>query len=178
MAKDPRGVLRGKCTACACVQYILPPEPGAAKCSQCSHAPAKHVNMAASHSQPALSYAGAVNHQTPYQHHIHSSPASAAAASSSAYGGHSGVSGYSPHAYGGYHSQVPPSLHLPQCSAEGCYNKVHYDRELGPFDYCSPECRDRHLLPKERQELDRDIKTFSMKIADLSPLDPVQGTSK
>ena len=42
---------------------------------------------------------------------------------------------------------------------------VHYDHELGPFDYCSPECRDRHLLPKEREKLKKDIDNYSRKMA-------------
>ena len=46
---------------------------------------------------------------------------------------------------------------LNDCSADGCTRKVHYDQELGPFDYCSPECRDRHLLPKEKDRLKEDI---------------------
>ena len=70
---------------------------------------------------------------------------------------------------------VPPlTLDLPRCSAPGCHNKVHYDSELGPFDYCSPECRDRHLLPIERRKLEEDIKNLSKKMADLPPLDPVK----
>ena len=46
---------------------------------------------------------------------------------------------------------------LNDCSADGCTRNVHYDQELGPFDYCSPECRDRHLLPKENDRLKEDI---------------------
>lgn len=60
---------------------------------------------------------------------------------------------------------------LKACPAEGCHNKVHYDPELGPFDYCSPACRDRHLLPQERERLKKDIKEYSRKIADLPPLE-------
>lgn len=36
---------------------------------------------------------------------------------------------------------------------------MHYDQELGPFDYCSPECRNRDLLPRERERLRKDIET-------------------
>ena len=46
---------------------------------------------------------------------------------------------------------------LKDCTADGCSRKVHYDQELGPFDYCSPECRDRHLLPQEQDKLKDDI---------------------
>ena len=46
---------------------------------------------------------------------------------------------------------------LKKCAAEYCSRDVHYDHELGPFDYCSPECRDRHLLPLEQERLKRDI---------------------
>ena len=158
MTTDPRGVLRGKCTACECVQYIL--QPGAVKCSQCGHPPGKHVNVTASLSQPAPSYAGAVGRQVGHTHSHHSSSVSAASTFSSAYGG-------------GY---VAPPLtpDLPRCPALDCHNKVHYDSELGPFDYCSPECRDRHLLPIERRKLEEDIKNLSKMMADLPPLDPVK----
>lgn len=37
--------------------------------------------------------------------------------------------------------------HLPMC--KGCKKKaVYYDQVLGPFKYCSPECRDEDVLPK------------------------------
>ena len=62
-----------------------------------------------------------------------------------------------------YHVNSAPILK--QCGADGCANKVHYDAELGPFDYCSPGCRDRHLLPLERAQLKRDIEENSRKIA-------------
>ena len=91
-------------------------------------------------------------------------------------------SGASPHglAYGGQSQResqpsavemqyYAPSLKV--CPADGCTNKVHYDYELGPFDYCSPACRDRHLLPRERERLKKDIEEYSRKIADLPPLD-------
>ena len=54
---------------------------------------------------------------------------------------------------------------LKDCAADSCSKKVHYDYELGPFDYCSPECRDRHLLPLEREKLKKDIEDYSMKMA-------------
>jgi hypothetical protein len=58
---------------------------------------------------------------------------------------------------------------LKDCAAGGCSKKVHYDHELGPFDYCSPECRDRHLLPSEHGKLKKDIEDYSMKMATYYP---------
>jgi hypothetical protein len=58
---------------------------------------------------------------------------------------------------------------LKDCAAGGCSKKVHYDHELGPFDYCSPECRDRHLLPSEREKLKKDVEDYSMKMATYYP---------
>lgn len=37
--------------------------------------------------------------------------------------------------------------HVSMC--KGCKkNAVYYDQVLGPFKYCSPECRDQDVLPK------------------------------
>jgi hypothetical protein len=54
---------------------------------------------------------------------------------------------------------------LNNCSAIGCTRKVHYDPELGPFDYCSPECRDRDLLPRERERLRKEIEANKASMA-------------
>ena len=64
-----------------------------------------------------------------------------------------------------YFNPVPPSVpYLKECAATGCSNKVHYDQELGPFDYCTPQCRDIHLLPIERARLKQDIEKNSKNI--------------
>ena len=56
-----------------------------------------------------------------------------------------------------HHHQPRPQLQLPQCQANGCYKPVHYDPSLPEglreFAYCSPQCRDRHLLPIEKVNL-------------------------
>lgn len=46
MSADPRGVLRGQCTAavCPCDGYTRD-SAGGAKCGTCGHPPAKHVNL-------------------------------------------------------------------------------------------------------------------------------------
>ena len=70
-------------------------------------------------------------------------------------------------------AQVYPSASLAantgpsvnNCSAIGCTRKVHYDRELGPFDYCSPECRNRDLLPRERERLTKEIEAIRASMA-------------
>ena len=71
-----------------------------------------------------------------------------------------------------YPQLTPLTPDLPQCQAPGCYRKVHYDSELGPFDYCSPECRDQHLLPIEREKLKADIAKFSSEISSLPSFVP------
>lgn len=63
----------------------------------------------------------------------------------------------------GYHHMAPPQPppDLPSCTADGCTNKVHYEfdlqEDLRAFNYCSPECRDRHLLPIRRRELEEEL---------------------
>ena len=60
-----------------------------------------------------------------------------------------------------HHSQWQPPVHLPQCQADGCSKPVWYERglqgQLCAFTYCSPECRDRHLLPISRDQLKQDL---------------------
>ena len=48
----------------------------------------------------------------------------------------------------------------PMCAAEGCNNPAYFDNAVGFFDYCTPECRNRDLLPKERKRLEDDLKSF------------------
>ena len=68
------------------------------------------------------------------------------------------VQSYQPsHVQYHHHYQPRPQLQLPQCQANGCYKPVHYDpglpEGLRTFAYCSPQCRDRHLLPIEKVNL-------------------------
>ena len=158
---DPRGVSRGKCTLCPCLSYTRS-GPEGIKCAECNHPPAKHLNIShltGAASPGAAAFAGVAHGSiaTPFQCHHPSS------VQGSGYEG-STTSGYTPP------SQVPPSVNLPRCPATGCYKKVHYDDVLGPFDYCSPECRDRHLLPMEQRKLKEDIANFSKTIATLPAL--------
>ena len=62
------------------------------------------------------------------------------------------------------HVYVPTQL--PQCEADGCQNQVWYDPGLGQalFSYCSPECRDRHLLPIQKQKLKDDLEELKMEL--------------
>ena len=46
------------------------------------------------------------------------------------------------------------------CKARGCYKLSHYDPRVGEFDYCSPSCRDKDLLSKEKKRLLDDLKAF------------------
>ena len=55
----------------------------------------------------------------------------------------------------------PRQPQVPVCLADGCINVVWYEpglqKDLQVFDYCSPECRDRHLLPISRLMLAEDL---------------------
>ena len=42
---DSRGVMRGKCTSCACAGFV--PQKGVSKCSICYHLPGKHARIGA-----------------------------------------------------------------------------------------------------------------------------------
>ena len=46
------------------------------------------------------------------------------------------------------------------CIAEGCNSRAYYDSNFGLFDYCTPRCRDVHLLPEYNKKLERDIADF------------------
>ena len=52
-------------------------------------------------------------------------------------------------------------LQLPPCQAEGCTKLVHFEAglqgDMCGFAYCSPECRDYHLLPIYQTELKREL---------------------
>ena len=54
-----------------------------------------------------------------------------------------------------------PSFYLPKCKAKGCDNPVHYEPDVGHFDYCNPECRDRDLLEEDGKKLKRDLDKLS-----------------
>ena len=63
-----------------------------------------------------------------------------------------------------YRGQATHSPHLPLCRAPGCFNRVHCDYslpvDLPDFNYCSPQCRDSHLLPTEREKLRGDLENL------------------
>ncbi len=50
------------------------------------------------------------------------------------------------------------------CSAKNCNKPCYYDPSVGEFDYCSPSCRDKHLLPKEKKSLQDDLKAFEYQV--------------
>ena len=66
----------------------------------------------------------------------------------------------------GYHIAPPqPPPDLQPCAADGCTNKVWYDFELREaFSYCSPECRDYHLLPIRRRELEGELEMMKKEL--------------
>lgn len=48
---------------------------------------------------------------------------------------------------------------------EGCSQPAFYDPVLGYFDYCSPPCRDNHLLESNRKKLKEDIEQQKKEIS-------------
>ena len=63
--------------------------------------------------------------------------------------------------------QPPPDL--PLCLADGCTNKVWYEfdlqnQDLRAFSYCSPECRDRHLLPIRKHKLQEELEEMKVEL--------------
>ena len=80
-----------------------------------------------------------------------------------------------PSQHPGYYAAARPVLK--NCPAVGCLNKVHYDPELGPFDYCSPGCRDVHLLPLEQKRLKDDIEANSKIVSNFWPQSTSSATS-
>ena len=71
-----------------------------------------------------------------------------------------------------YHQPTRPHPQLPQCQANGCFNLVHYDPSLPEglrqFSYCSPECRDRHLLPIEKVNLTVALSDMKKKLQEVA----------
>ena len=60
-----------------------------------------------------------------------------------------------------HHYYPQPPAHRPQCGADGCSNPVHWEPDVGSFDYCSPECRNKHLLPIQKDQLLSDLKELT-----------------
>ncbi len=56
----------------------------------------------------------------------------------------------------------PPVIR--SCGAPDCTDLCYYDPSVGEFDYCSPSCRDKHLLPKEKKALQDDLKAFECQV--------------
>ena len=54
------------------------------------------------------------------------------------------------------HTYTSPHI----CEAKGCYKTAYYDPMLGYFSYCSPKCRDEHLLPDYNKKLEAAIANF------------------
>ena len=71
-----------------------------------------------------------------------------------------------------YHQPTRPHPQLPECRANGCFNRVHCDPSLPEglrqFSYCSPECRDRHLLPMEKVNLTVDLGDMKKKLQEVA----------
>ena len=61
---------------------------------------------------------------------------------------------------------------LPLCKVEVCKKLVFCDSILGAFDYCSPKCRDTHLLPQEQKKLEKDLKKFTDDLCKNAPRAP------
>ena len=63
--------------------------------------------------------------------------------------------------YGQYPTVQAPRTSLPTCKNSGCSKPVYLDPTYGPFEYCSPICRDAHLLQPERDKLKKDIESMT-----------------
>ena len=63
--------------------------------------------------------------------------------------------------YGQYPTVQAPRTSLPNCKNSGCSKPVHLDPTYGPFEYCSPMCRDAQLLQSERDKLKKDIESMT-----------------
>lgn len=169
-ATDSRGVLRGRCTSCnTCVQYSRSTSDF---CSVCFHPPAKHLKL-----DPITSTASAAGVLIVTRKIVSSMflsivdtgsggvPIHQQSGDKQHYSAASALAQHVPQQY--YYSYSAPLLK--DCAALDCKNKVHYDPELGPFDYCSPGCRDIHLLPRERKKLMEDIEANSKNMSTYLP---------
>ena len=80
--------------------------------------------------------------------------------SPSPFSSHHGAAAESATHHHRYHYHHQPQT-LPQCEAAGCTKPVYHDfnlpEHLRTFKYCSPECRDRELLPTERRKLKLEL---------------------
>ena len=70
----------------------------------------------------------------------------------------SGTSQTSSHYFTYQYHLYGPTLSI--CSAIGCSETVKNDERFGAFEYCSPKCRDEHLLPDYNKKLQEDINRF------------------
>ena len=156
-----QGVLRGGCRRCGDCSAYRAPAPPAVLCAACHHPPGLHQNMDQPQAQPQqiissgeqYTYIGLYGLQLncfvlPLLTRQAQQP--------------SGVPDYAGTGYAPYGSEYfaprqdqRPSL--PTCKRSDCSNPVHYDPTFGPFEYCSPRCRDAQLLEHEKDKLLKDI---------------------
>ena len=69
-----------------------------------------------------------------------------------------------------YQHYYPPVGDFAACKASGCSKRVHWEADVGFFDYCGPKCRDDDLLPQERDKLRNDLLKLSSELRTTSPL--------
>ena len=81
-------------------------------------------------------------------------------------GGNYGYSDPQHYAYSHQHYYTPqPPANLPKCKAIECANSVHWEPDVeGDFLYCSPKCRDEHLLPIEKDKLKKELEDLAEKL--------------
>ena len=170
--KDSRGIVRGQCTLCHCDSYAGGTE--GLKCYRCKHAPAQHENL----STPKTSIhptgemriscvycSGELEKCTCVSDFYTSTGLGSRDTRTRTFAQAAGSSGSS--VYQGSHSHHSEHQHrhvprsLPKCKADRCSNRVHYEEGVGEFDYCSPGCRDKHLLPTEQKSLKKDLEDLA-----------------
>ena len=49
---------------------------------------------------------------------------------------------------------------MEMCTRYGCQQPAFYDKDLGSFKYCSPECRDECVLKKANEDLKKALRQF------------------
>ena len=165
---DSRGIRRGACTDSTCQCRSYDGGPDKKRCIKCAHPPGKHQHLDNPSANMGTSSGTRYRQICSVYEYI--------------YGAHilqtrpmklfrllllCFTLGIMPNlSHTGYHIAPPqPPPDLPLCAADGCTNKVWYEFDLREaFSYCSPECRDRHLLPIKNHKLKEELVAMKLEL--------------
>ena len=153
---DSRGVMRGKCKECTTCDGYHGGKLGM-KCTLCHHSPTSHQNMS-----------GHPTRQSTFPDPLMHDPTSDTPAGIRTWRLKAKLAiAFSPSILSdtGYSQDQYPKVSLPICKATGCDKTVHLQDGIGAFDYCSPKCRDRHLIPKEQVKLEKDLEDLYVQLS-------------